>query len=333
MVDDHDEERFNVNKYIKMCAPALLALSLAACNTDKAAESTPVKNEAATSSTEQATTQNITYLGETYELPAKVENIVAASLESMEDAAMLGIKPVGVLDIGGKIPSYLTNELEGAKLVGNKMEPNAEAILALDPDVIIGTSKFPEETAEKLNKIQTMIPYSHISTNWKENLTLLAQLTGKEDDAKKILADYEAKVADAQVKSKEQLVDKQVLIVRLRGGVMYIYPAGVYLNPVLYEDLGAPVPNILSTTKAQAELSLETLADINPDAIFLQFEESENTDAPKALEELQKNPIFASLKAAKNDQIFVNAIEPLAQGGTAWSKVKFLDVATEKLLK
>ena len=158
-----------MNKYFKMCAPALLALSLAACGTDKE-ESTPVKNDTAETSTtatqtEQASTQNITYLGETYELPAKVENIVAASLESMEDAAMLGIKPIGVLDIGGKIPSYLSKELEGATLVGNKMEPNAEAILALDPDVIIGTSKFPEETAEKLNKIQTMIPYSHISTN------------------------------------------------------------------------------------------------------------------------------------------------------------------------
>ncbi|MFJ7649447.1 ABC transporter substrate-binding protein [Lysinibacillus sp. NPDC097279] len=326
-----------MNKYIKMCAPALLALSLAACGTDKE-ESTPVKNDTAETSTtatqtEQASTQNITYLGETYELPAKVENIVAASLESMEDAAMLGIKPIGVLDIGGKIPSYLSKELEGATLVGNKMEPNAEAILALDPDVIIGTSKFPEETAEKLNKIQTMIPYSHISTNWKENLTLLAQLTGKEDDAKKIIADYEAKVADAQAKSKEQLTDKEVLIIRLRGGVMYIYPAGVYLNPVLYEDLGAPVPEILNNTKAQAELSLETLAEIDPDAIFLQFEESENTDAPKALEDLQKNPIFASLKATKSEQVFVNAIDPLAQGGTAWSKVKFLDVAAEKLLK
>ncbi len=326
-----------MNKYIKMCAPALLALSLAACGTDKE-DSTPVKNDTAETSTtatqtEQASTQNITYLGETYELPAKVENIVAASLESMEDAAMLGIKPIGVLDIGGKIPSYLSKELEGATLVGNKMEPNAEAILALDPDVIIGTSKFPEETAEKLNKIQTMIPYSHISTNWKENLTLLAQLTGKEDDAKKIIADYEAKVADAQAKSKEQLADKEVLIIRLRGGVMYIYPAGVYLNPVLYEDLGAPVPEILNNTKAQAELSLETLAEIDPDAIFLQFEESENTDAPKALEDLQKNPIFASLKATKSEQVFVNAIDPLAQGGTAWSKVKFLDVAAEKLLK
>ncbi|MCS1390158.1 ABC transporter substrate-binding protein [Lysinibacillus boronitolerans] len=327
-----------MNKYFKMCAPALLALSLAACGTDKAEESTSTANTAETSATESRTeqaksTQTITYLGEQYELPAEVKNIVAASLESMEDAAMLGIKPVGVLEVGGKVPAYLATDFEGATLVGNKMEPNAEAILSLDPDVIVGTSKFPEETAEKLNKIQTMIPYSHISTNWKENLTLLAQLAGKEEDAKKIISDYEAKVADAQIKSKEQLADKQVLIIRVRGGVMYIYPAGVYLNPVLYEDLGAPVPEVVSTAKAQAELSLETLAQVNPDTIFLQFEDSENKDTPKALEELQKNPIFTSLKAAQNNQVFVNAIEPLAQGGTAWSKVKFLDVAAEKLLK
>jgi len=327
-----------MNKYFKICAPALLALSLAACGSDKVEESNASSNNAAeTSATESQTnkakTQTISYLGEKYELPAKVNNIVAASLESMEDAAMLGIKPVGVLEIGGKVPSYLASEFEGAKLVGNKMEPNVEAILNLDPDVIIGTSKFPEETAEKLNKIQTMIPYSHISTNWKENFTLLAQLTGKEGDAKKIIADYDAKVADAQAKSKEQLTNKQVLVIRVRGGVMYIYPAGVYLNPVLYEDLGAPIPEILKTTKAQAELSLETLAQVNPDAIFLQFEESENADAPKALEDLQKNPIFESLKASQNHQIFVNAIDPLAQGGTAWSKVKFLDIAAEKLLK
>jgi len=325
-----------MNKYFKMCAPALLALSLAACGTDKAEESTTnntAETSAAESQTEQAKTQTITYLGEKYELPAEVKNIVAASLESMEDAAMLGIKPVGVLEVGGKVPAYLASDFEGATLVGNKMEPNAEAILNLDPDVIVGTSKFPEETAEKLNKIQTMIPYSHISTNWKENLTVLAQLAGKEEDAKKIISDYEAKVADAQVKSKEQLADKEVLIIRVRGGVMYIYPAGVYLNPVLYEDLGAPVPEVITTAKAQAELSLETLAQVNPDAIFLQFEESENKDTPKALEELQKNPIFTSLKASQNNEIYVNAIDPLAQGGTAWSKVKFLDAAAEKLLK
>ena len=68
-----------------MCAPALLALSLAACGTDKAEEATSTANTAETSATESQTeqaksTQTITYLGEQYELPAEVKNIVAAIL-------------------------------------------------------------------------------------------------------------------------------------------------------------------------------------------------------------------------------------------------------------
>ncbi|MDI7743177.1 ABC transporter substrate-binding protein [Lysinibacillus fusiformis] len=320
-------------------AAALLTLALAGCGSSGEEASTEKtgasQGETTTVSAEEkaeATTQTLSYLGQDYTVPANVENIVAASLEAMEDAAILGIKPTGVLQVGGAIPAYLADDLAGAELIGDKREPNAESILVLSPDVIVGTSKWPEEVAEKMNKIQTTIPYSHISTNWKENLMVLAQLGGKVDEAELIISDYEAKVADAQ-SAKEQLADKEILIIRIRGGLMYIYPKDVYLNPVLYEDLGAPVPEIITQTEAQAEITLETLAEVNPDAIFLQFETSENADAPKSLEELQNNPIFASLAAAKNDQVFVNAIDPLAQGGTAWSKVKFLDAAYENLLQ
>ena len=128
------------------------------------------------------------------------------------------------------------------------------------------------------------------------------------------------------------MADETVLIVRVRGGLMYVYPQSVYLNPVLYDDLGAKVPEIVQNAKAQEEITMETLASINPDAIFLQFEESENTDAPTALEDLKKDPIFSSLKASQNDRVFINTISPMAQGGTAWSKVKFLDAAVESLL-
>ena len=314
-------------------AAALLTLALAGCGSTEKTEKKDITEQTASETETKNATQTISYLGVDYTVPGEVNNIVAASLESMEDAAMLGIKPIGALEVAGALPEYLAKDLEGAALIGDKREPNAEAILALNPDVIVGTSKWDEATMEKLNKIQTTIPYSHISTNWKENLIVLGQLADKEADAEKIIADYEAKVAESQVKAAEQLKDKTILIIRVRGGLMYIYPAGVYLNPVLYEDLGAPVPDVITKAEAQAELSLEALAEVNPDAIFLQFETSENADAPKALEELQNNAIFQSLNAVKNEQVFINAIDPLAQGGTAWSKVKFLDAAAEKLLK
>jgi iron complex transport system substrate-binding protein len=114
---------------------------------------------------------------------------------------------------------------------------------------------------------------------------------------------------------------------------MFVYPSGVYLNPVIYEDLGIKVPELITKTAAQEEISIETLAEVNPDIIFLQFEESENDKKTAALDDVLKNPIFKSINAAKNDKVFVNVIEPMAQGGTAWSKEKFLNAAVENLSK
>lgn len=333
-------------KYWLVAVSALLALSLSACseNEDTASSEDTEKANAAEVTTEakdtekedaadeNATEQTITYLGEDYVLPAKVDSIVAASLESMEDAAILGVKPVGVLAVGDAIPEYLASDLEGASLVGDKFAPNNEAILALDPDVILGSSKHGEDVVAAMNKIQTMIPYSHLSANWEENLQLLGKLTGKESKADEIIKDYNAKAAEAKEKIGDSFNDKTALVLRIRQGSIAVYSDDVYLNAVLYSDLGLPVPEVVSNTKGQGELSLEALADINPDYIFLQFDESENADNLTAKDDLLTNPIFKSITAAKEDHVFVNTIAPLAQGGTAWSKVRFLDAAIENLV-
>ena len=96
--------------------------------------------------------RKITYLGKEYTVPAKVDKIATASLESMEDAAVLGIKPVGAITVGGKLPKYLEKDLEGAKSVGEKMEPNFETLLQLKPDVITSSTKFQQKQLKNLRK-------------------------------------------------------------------------------------------------------------------------------------------------------------------------------------
>lgn len=316
----------------------LTASFLAACGNSKDASTNTDTNEEKKTeevAKEEAapTEQTITYLGQSYTLPAEVKNIIAASLESMEDAAILGVKPLGAVTTAGELPAYLAADLEGATSIGEKTEPNYETILSLKPDVILGSSKYKEEVANQLNKIRTMIPVSHISTNWEDNLRLMGTLSGKTAEADKIIADYKADAEEAKATLSASLQDKEVYVIRVRQGSMFVYPADVYLNPVIYNDLGLKVPELIGKTAAQEEISLETLADVNPDIIFLQFEKSENSDNPAALDEILKNPIFQSIDAAKNNQIFVNAVDPMAQGGTAWSKVNFLQAAVENLSK
>ena len=309
---------------------AVTCLGLAACNsTETKTEQTKESAKADDSKQSENKTQTISYLDKDYTVPSEVKKIATASFESMEDAAVLGVKPVAAVTIAGEIPQYLADELAGAESIGDKMQPSYETLLEIEPDVILWTSKAKENVTSQLEKVATTFPYSHISTNWEENLKLMAKLTGKEAEAEKVISDYKEDAEAAKEQLGESMEGKKVLVLRIRAGNVFVYPQDMYFNPVLYTDLGLEVPEVVGAAKAQEAISMEKLAEVNPDYVFLQFEESENTDNPKALGELESDPIWQSINAAKNGKVFVNAVDPLAQGGTAWSKTAFLKAATD----
>lgn len=277
-------------------------------------------------------TRTLDYLGKSYTVPAKVDRIViTGAVEAMEDALVLGVKPVGAMTVGGKFPDMFKDITGEATAIGEKTQPNLETILKLKPDVILGSSKFPPATVEQLEKLGPVFPVSHISTNWEANLRLLAELTGKQEQAEQVLQKYKEDVKAAKAKLGDKLKDKKVVAIRVRTGNIMMYPQDVFFNPSLYEDLGLSVPAEVAAAKAQETVSLEKFSEMNPDFIFLQFSEDENTAQPKALEDLQNNPIWKSINAVKNGRVFVNVVDPLAQGGTSWSKIQFLQAAVEKL--
>ncbi|MBY0085188.1 MULTISPECIES: iron-hydroxamate ABC transporter substrate-binding protein [Brevibacillus] len=319
---------------------AALTLALTACgggkeatnNTTTPAPATTATAEKPADEANKAETRTIKYLDKEYTVPSKTERIViAGSMESMEDSLVLNVNPVGAISVGGKFPEMFTSITGEAKSIGEKTQPNLETILSLKPDVILGSSKFPPETVEKMNKIAPTFPVSHISTNWEANLQLLGELTGKQAEAEKALNEYKAGIESAKAKLGDGMKDKKVLVIRLRQGNINIYPEKVFFNPALYTDLGLTAPEEVKAAKAQEIISMEKFSQINPDYLFIQFSPDENKDKPNALEDLQNNPIWKSVNAVKNRNVYVNVVDPLAQGGTAWSKTQFLKAAVEKL--
>ncbi|UIO42901.1 iron-hydroxamate ABC transporter substrate-binding protein [Brevibacillus brevis] len=321
---------------------AALTLALTACGGGKeAANNTtaPTTAPATTATAEKpadeankAETRTIKYLDKEYTVPSKTERIaIVGSMESMEDSLVLNVKPVGAISVGGKFPEMFAPITGEATSIGEKIQPNLETILSLKPDVILGSSKFPPEMAEKLNKIAPTFPVSHISTNWEANLQLLGELTGKQAEAEKALNEYKSGIEAAKAKLGDGIKDKKVLVIRLRQGNINIYPEKVFFNPALYADLGLTAPEEVKAAKAQEIISMEKFTQINPDYLFIQFSPDENKDKPNALEDLQNNPIWKSVNAVKNGNVYVNVVDPLAQGGTAWSKAQFLNAAVEKL--
>ncbi len=277
-------------------------------------------------------TRTVHYLDKDYVVPADARRIViTGAVEAMEDAILLDAHPVGAISFAGAFPSMFQTITDQATSVGEKTEPNFETILSLKPDVILSSTKFPAEVTEKLEKIAATIPYSHIATNWEANARLLGELSGKQEQAEQAIAQYKSDLDAAKAKFGESLKGKKVVALRVRAGEMFLYPETVFFNPVLYGDLGLEVPAEVKVAKAQEAISVEKFAEMNPDYLFIQFLDSENKDTPKVLEDLQNNPIIKSVNAFKNGKAFVNVVDPLAQGGTAYSKVAFLKEAVAKL--
>ncbi|MBB3113809.1 iron complex transport system substrate-binding protein [Paenibacillus phyllosphaerae] len=291
---------------------------------------------AATAATTTATSKakhQITYNGKTYTVPVKTAKIViTGSVESLEDALLLNFKPQGALTVGGDFPDLFKKITDGVVAIGEKTEPDLEAILKLKPDIILSSTKFPEETNAKLAKIATTIPVSHIATDWLPNLKLLATLTGKQAEASKIISNYVKQQTLAKQKLSPVFKNKTVVAVRIRSGNLFIYPQDVFFNRSLYADLGASVPKAVAQAKSQQNISLESFAAINPDYVFVQFSPEENPKNSSALTDLQKNAIWKSLKAVKNGNVFVNIVDPNAQGGTAYSKIAFIEALMKSKL-
>lgn len=321
-------------KFLFISFIALFMLILAACGEKKAVEEESSTDTPKEESTNENGTRTIEYLGESYEVPEKVERIVVTgAMEAMEDMVVLDVHPVGAIAIGGKFPELYASVTDKAESIGEKIKPNFEKILELNPDVILGSTKFPEEVQSKLEKIAPTILVSHISTNWESNLNLLAELTGKQADAEKILSTYKADIEAAKSTLTEKLQDQKIAAIRIRGGQAYVYPKEVFLNAVLYGELGLAVPNEVAKAKSQEAISVEQLADMNPDYLFVQFSTDENADAPNALEDFKKNPIIQNITAFKNDRVFVNVLDPLMEGGPAYSRIKFLEAIRQNLVK
>ncbi len=256
-----------------------------------------------------------------------------SSTDTPKEEEVTQTKEESTNEIGGKFPELYASVTDKAESIGEKIKPNFEKILELNPDVILGSTKFPEEVQSKLEKIAPTILVSHISTNWESNLNLLAELTGKQADAEKILSTYKADIEAAKSTLTEKLQDQKVAAIRIRGGQAYVYPKEVFLNAVLYGELGLAVPNEVAKAKSQEAISVEQLADMNPDYLFVQFSTDENADAPNALEDFKKNPIIQNITAFKNDRVFVNVLDPLMEGGPAYSRIKFLEAIRQNLVK
>ena len=202
----------------------------------------------------------------------------------------MAIQDAGVLDV-----------VKRSKMVdlGNPKEPSLERVVALKPDLIIGSAEAHSQIYENASKIAPTVLVKHM--DWKKYLTLLAEITGREGVANAALAAYEARVASIRAR----MTDVTVSTVRLAPGRFVVFldgPAAYAPFAVLHE---AGVKRTAYETVTDDTIvkrpDWEELANLDGDILLYVSASGFESGPDDALEkEVTGNPLWQLLPAVQN---------------------------------
>ncbi|NRQ36342.1 iron-siderophore ABC transporter substrate-binding protein [Nonomuraea sp. NN258] len=274
---------------LRLAAAMLPLLALTACGT-------------ATSAGESGPTRTIKHaMGET-KVPMTPQRVVVLDTDKLDTLVTLGLSPIGAAQAGESQawPKYLGSALSNTKAVGTLQQPNIEAIMALKPDLILG-SKFRQAAFyDKLSKIAPTVFTEKVGITWKENFLLDADALGKKDQATKLLSDYETRAEGVGSK----FAKLKVSIVRFMPTEIRMYGPESFSGIVVGGDAGIPRPEVQQLAsqpdKRFGKLSQENIGQADGDAVFYS---AYGEAAAKSQAEVTAGPLWKNLNAVKSGNV------------------------------
>ncbi|MDH6108953.1 iron complex transport system substrate-binding protein [Kitasatospora sp. MAP12-15] len=242
----------------------------------------------------------------TAEIKTRPQRVVVLDSGELDDVTLLGITPVGAVSphmkTEGGFPSYLKGALGGTKDVGPMAEPNLELIASLKPDLILSSKVRHEKVYAQLNAIAPTVLAETTGYPWKANLALYAQALGKEAEATKALADYQARAArlGAEIKAKDGGRMPTASVVRFVAGPTRLYQKASFSGTVL-QDVGLGRPASQDVDGSMLDVSAEQIDKADADLVFVTV-----ADDPSKTQQsqVQSTPVWKSLNAVRNNHVF-----------------------------
>lgn len=278
-----------------------LALVVAACGsgadaTDEASSSTTVKHAMGAS-----------------EVPCTPQRVVTLGQGQTDTTLALGVTPVGVVKPWtDDWYDYLPVEVEEATVVGTELEPDLEAIAALNPDVILGSKLRHEALYEQLSQIAPTVFSETIGVAWKDNVSLWAEALCRQDNGDDVLAEYEAhakQVGDSLAELGKG--DVEASMVRFMPDQVRIYLTG-FPGSVM-RDAGIARPEAQRVedwddSPQLIEISEERIPDMDGDVIFVMvseewYHENGTQETEKIMAQWTSTDLWQGLSAVKNDAV------------------------------
>ena len=257
---------------------AVAALGLAACSSGASTSSSQSSSAAASETTQATQPSSVTVEANDGPVEIKLPVTRAASLDNRTFEVLQQWDVPLVAAPKKLIPTTVTAfNGEGVADVGMHRDPNLEALVAAEPDLIISGQRFSKFDAQ-IKELAPDVPLINLEPRdgkpFNEELirevTELGEIFGKQDEAKKLVDDFNASIERAK---KAYDGSSTVMAVDVSGGnIGYVAPGkGRTWGPV-FDLLGLkPALEVEGSTDSHTgdDISVEAIAEANPAWIFV----------------------------------------------------------------
>jgi len=243
------------------------------------------------------------------EVPSQPVRIVALTELDLDSALALGITPVGSVNGRGQtgLPAYLGDKAAGIVSVGTLAEPSLEAIVALDPDLILAGSMIEQIEAllPQLSEIAPVVATYKPTDDWKSAFQSIATVLNQESAAATFLGEYEQRVATIKALLPTDKATEANVARWMPQGPVVMMPA--IFSSLVLADVGitrpAAIAELAGSHGAHTDpLSLEALDLLDSEWLFLG---ALNPEGVSALDAALDNPLFQQLSVVQNNQVVV----------------------------
>ena len=272
----------------KLVKSIYLALSLAGVlaftgcgNSQMVASSQAVESE---SQTEQVNEEN---------------RIVALSVSLVDILAELDIDMVGV-----PTSQYALNEkAANVNKVGLPMSPDIELIASLNPTHVLSLTTLQSMVSEKFATVgiePTYLNLENIDT-LKQSIKTIGDMFNRQDEAAKLIADFEASVNTTVESVKDKTSPKVLILFGFPGNYLVGTPSS-FVGQMI--DLLGGTNVVGESNEAYASVNLEALLVEQPDVI-LRLTHGVREEVIEMFEkEFNENPIWSQFDAVKNQKVY-----------------------------
>lgn len=258
-------------------------------------------------STSQAeSTRTVEHASGETDIDGMPQRVVTLYQGATDTAVALGLEPVGVVESWVERPMYryLRESLGEVEYVGLETQPNLEDIAWLSPDLIVATRYRHEQIEGLLSEIAPTVTQKSAHA-FKDTLEMMGEASGREAEARKLLRDWERRVAEFQQQVEQKLGEEwpqEAAVVGFKSDQARIYHAG-FAGSILNE-LGFRRPEAHRQEGWGVKLtSQESIPAMDADVIFVFMDTSD----PAVVENYRRwtaHPLWQNLEAVRHERVY-----------------------------